>query len=156
MTSTGNPTALFDKSIDTGNGLIYRELVKQHTHTVNQLGSWLLYSMGDDGKMKQCSHRSYLITCLAEMLSQAAAKCSRQFTSCIQVQTHSRAVMHSQSLCVNWGRNNKLTIDTSYKLISFISHCVLLSPAQGWKAKLPLYSTFMYTGKVQHRKALVL
>lgn len=50
MTSTRNPTALFDKSIDTGNGLIYRELVTQHTHAVNQLGSWLLYSKGDDGR----------------------------------------------------------------------------------------------------------
>lgn len=74
MPSARNRNGLFDKAMDTGKCLIYRELVKQHTDAVNQLGSWLLYSEGEDGEMKQSSHQLYLITCLAEMLSRAAAK----------------------------------------------------------------------------------
>ena len=73
MLSVRNHNALSDKPMDIGNCLIYRESVERHTHTVNQLGCSLLYSKGDDEKMKQSSHQSYLITWPAEMLSLATA-----------------------------------------------------------------------------------
>lgn len=70
---------LFGKPMDIGNHLIYRELVKQHTDAVNQLGSWLLYSEGDDRKMKQSAHQSCLITllrcCLKQRLNEADSLC---------------------------------------------------------------------------------
>lgn len=72
--SARNRNDLLDKPMDNGNCLIDRELVEQHAHVVKQLGSQLLYGKGDYGRMKQRSHQSNLITCLAEMLSQAAAK----------------------------------------------------------------------------------
>lgn len=85
MPSTRYHNALFHTPIYTGNSLIYRELVKQTSHAVSQLGSQLLYSEVDNLRMKQSSHQSYLITCQDELLSQTAAKWSGQFMQRTQV-----------------------------------------------------------------------
>lgn len=52
MLSVRNHNAPSDKPMDTGNCLIYRESVEQDMRAVNQLGRSLLYSKGDDEKMK--------------------------------------------------------------------------------------------------------
>lgn len=48
MSSARSSDALFENSMDSGNCLSYEDLVNQHTDAVNQLGSWLLYSEGEE------------------------------------------------------------------------------------------------------------